>query len=133
MTPTPPQPIPAPARRFNWKQFLSGVGGWLVVNTVAWLILLWVFKTFFAPIPSEEGFNQLNILPFCCIPSLINLALVVFLFIKFRTASLGWVVAHVLNALILLVLSFVLDKFGLIGIPAMLFGAPAYLVGLILF
>lgn len=130
---TSPPPIPAPARRFNWKQFLAGVGGWLVVNTVAWLILLWVFKTFFAPIPSEEGFNQLNILPFCCIPSLINLAVVVFLFIKFRTAALGWVVTHVLNALVLLLLSFVLDKFGLIGIPAMLFGAPAYLVSLILF
>jgi hypothetical protein len=129
---TPTTPI-SPLRRFNWKQFLFGFSGWLLVNTIAWLVLLFVFRTFFASDPNVEGFNQLNILPFCCIPSLINLGLVIFLFIKFRPASFGWAAAHVLNALVLLVLSFALDKFGLVGIPAMVFGAPAYIIGLFLY
>jgi len=128
---TPALPL-SPLRRFNWKQFLWGFAGWLLVNTLSWLILVWAFKTFFPPIPSQEGFNQLNFLPFCCIPSLINLGLVVFLFIKFRAASFGWAAAHVLNAMVLLSLSVVLDKFGLVGIPAMIFGAPAFLVTLLL-
>ncbi len=120
----------APARRFNWKQFLFGFAGWLIINTLAWLILAWVFKTFFAPIPSQEGLNQLNILPYCCIPSLVNLGATVFLFIKFRLASLGWVAAHLLNLLVILVLSLVLDKFAIIGVPALIFGAPIYLIWL---
>lgn len=121
----------AALRQFRWKQFLLGFIGWLTVNTLAWLILLVIFRSFFQPIPSQEGLNQLNFLPFCCLPSLLNLVLVLGLFIKFRTAALGWVAAYGLNAIILLVLSAVLDKFGLVGIPALIFGAPAFLLGLL--
>ncbi|MBI2331073.1 MAG: hypothetical protein HYU84_02675 [Chloroflexi bacterium] len=77
--------------------FLTGFFGWFLFNTVVWIPIFILLETAFAPTPSSEGFNQLAIIPYCFIPGLLNIGIVILLLIKWRWAALGWILAGLFN------------------------------------
>jgi hypothetical protein len=109
--------------------FLTGFIVWFLFNTVVWIPIFILLETVFAPNPGAEGFNQLAIIPYCFIPGLLNIGIVIFLLVKRRWAALGWILAGLFNLGMHSVLSLILVNEAaaqLFLIVSAFFGFPFY-------
>lgn len=84
---------------------LYGYLGWFMFNTAVWIPIYILMETAFAPDPMQEGLNQLYILPFCFIPGLLNIGIVIYLLFRRRWSALGWILAGFSNLGVYLLLS----------------------------